>query len=151
LTEHISGLINTQPKQRGAGKTDYWPQPWDFTTKLHAVVDALGNPLKLLLTGGDVHDIVPASDMLSDFSGCNVLADKGYDSATVVSDLESRGNIAVIPSRSNLKNPRDYDHHLYKERHLVVQETRVNLSCQGYNCGFIHLVVVILQTLSRRT
>ena len=82
-------------------------------------MDALGNPLKLFLTGGEVHDIVPASDLLSDFSNCNVLADKGYDSAALVSNLESRSNTAVIPPRSNRKNPREYDHHLYKERHLV--------------------------------
>ena len=82
-------------------------------------MDALGNPIKLFLTGGEVHDIVPASDLLSDFSDCNVLADKGYDSTALVLDLEARNIVAVIPSRSNRKDPREYDHHLYKERHLV--------------------------------
>lgn len=82
-------------------------------------MDALGNPLKLFLTGGEVHDIVPALDLLSDFSDCSVLADKGYDSGALVLDLQSRNNTAVIPSRRSRKNPRDYDHHLYKERHLV--------------------------------
>ena len=66
-----------------------------------------------------MNDIVPAAEMLSGFSGCTVLADKGYDSSALVLDLESRGNTVVIPSRSNSKNPREYDHHLYKERHLV--------------------------------
>jgi transposase len=83
------------------------------------VVDALGTPLKLFLTGGEVHDIVPAPKLLSDFNDCNVLADKGYDSTALILDLESRNIVAVIPPRSNRKNPREYDHHLYKERHLV--------------------------------
>jgi transposase len=82
-------------------------------------VDGLGNPLKLFLTGGEVHDIVPASDLLLDFSDCNVLADRGYDCTALVVDLESRNIVAVIPSRSNRKTPRGYDRHLYKERHLV--------------------------------
>lgn len=59
-------------------------------------MDALGNPLKLFLTGGEVHDIVLTSDLLSNFSNCNVLADKGYDSAALVSDLESRDNTAAF-------------------------------------------------------
>lgn len=63
--------------------------------------------------------MTPAPEMLSDFSNCNVLADKGYDSNALVSDLESRDNIVVIPPRSNRKEPREYDKHLYKERHLV--------------------------------
>jgi transposase len=82
-------------------------------------VDGLGNPLKLFLTGGEVHDIVPAPGLLLDFSDCNVLADRGYDSTALIVDLESRNIVAVIPSRSNRKNPRGYDRHLYKERHLV--------------------------------
>ncbi|MDL2264085.1 IS5 family transposase [Synergistaceae bacterium OttesenSCG-928-I11] len=111
--QHAAGAKGGQEKQalgRSRG---------GFTTKIHAIVDALGNPLKLFLTGGEVHDIVPAPDLLSDFSDCTVLADKGYDSNALVSDLESRNITVVIPPRSNRKDPRDYDYHLYKERHLV--------------------------------
>ncbi len=82
-------------------------------------MDALGNPLELHLTGGEVPDIVPAPELLSSFSDCKVLADKGYDSDALVQELEDRNITAVIPPRSNRKNPRDYDHHVYKERHLV--------------------------------
>lgn len=105
--------------KRGQEKQALGRSRGGFTTKIHAVVDALGNPLILYLSGGEVHDIVPASDLLSGFRDCNVLADKGYDSAALISELESRNITAVIPSRRNRKEQRVYDHHLYKERHLV--------------------------------
>ena len=78
-----------------------------------------GNPLKLFLTGGEVPDIVPASDLLADYRYCNVLADRGYDSLQLEEQLKTQGCTVVIPSRKTNKVQRDLDGHLYKERHLV--------------------------------
>ena len=39
-----------------------------------AVVDALGNPLRIHITGVNVHDMVPACDMINDFNPDHVLA-----------------------------------------------------------------------------
>ena len=47
------------------------------------------------------------------------MADKGYDADYIVEAIEKSGAIAVIPPRSNRKNPRDYDKELYKERNVV--------------------------------
>ncbi len=90
-----------------------------FTTKIHAVVDALGQAVRFTLTGGQRHDITQASDLLSGFAGVTVIADKGYDSEKLISQIQSQGCIPVIPPRSNRKNPRNYDKHIYKERHLI--------------------------------
>lgn len=49
----------------------------------------------------------------------HVIADKGYDSAGLVRVIGAGGARAVIPPRSNRKEPRAYDEHLYKERNLV--------------------------------
>ncbi|WP_374044329.1 transposase [uncultured Bilophila sp.] len=38
-----------------------------LTTKIHVVVDALGNPLRIHLTAGNVNDIVPACDLLEGY------------------------------------------------------------------------------------
>jgi transposase len=48
-----------------------------------------------------------------------VIADKGYDSAPFINAMKGNGTEAVIPPRSNRKEQREYDKHLYKERHLV--------------------------------
>ncbi len=90
-----------------------------FTTKIHVVSDALGLPLKLSLTGGHVHDSVPAIELLKGVTSAYVLADRGYDSKEIVEFIEAQGGKSVIPSRKNNKIHRSYDRHIYKERHLI--------------------------------
>ena len=48
-----------------------------------------------------------------------MIADKGYDSDVIVRQAERQGMQAVIPPRKNRKVQRDYDKHLYRQRHLV--------------------------------
>lgn len=90
-----------------------------FTTKIHAVVDALGNPLKFTLTAGQRHDITQAEFLTQDFSGQYLMADKGYDSNAFVENIISKGFIPVIPSRKNRKQPRVYDDFLYQDRNRI--------------------------------
>ena len=51
-----------------------------LSTKINVAVDALGNPLRLILTEGQVHDIRQAEALIEGFACEKVLADKGYDS-----------------------------------------------------------------------
>ena len=92
-----------------------------MTTKVHAVTDGLGNPLRFLLSSGNRNDICMARALLESFTlnGKLILAGKGYDSDKFVHWVEERGGIVVIPSRVNAKHPRNTDWHTYKERHLV--------------------------------
>lgn len=90
-----------------------------FTTKIHVVVDALGQGLKFSLTPGQRHDITQASYLIEGFESCNIIADKGYDSKQFIEQIDKQQCRPVISPRSNRKDPREYDHHLYKERHLV--------------------------------
>ena len=92
-----------------------------MTTKIHAVVDALGNPLHLLLSAGNETDIRTAPPLLCtlSISGSIVNADKGYDSQAFVDWLQSLGAIPNIPSRETNRLQRECDWWLYKERHLV--------------------------------
>jgi len=89
------------------------------TTKIHAVVDALGNPIRIELTEGQVHDVTRASSLITGFEGANILADKGYDADALIQQIESQGCIPVIPSKRNRTKIRPYDRDTYKERHLV--------------------------------
>ena len=83
------------------------------------MVDALGNPLRFILTPGQRHDITQADLLVKDLENTMLVADKGYDSNALVQQLEEQKSIAVIPSRKNRKQQRDYDKHVYKERHLI--------------------------------
>jgi len=57
--------------------------------------------------------------LVSGIKAEHVIADKGYDSSGLVEVIEAGGATAVIPPRSNRKEPRAYDEHLDKERNLV--------------------------------
>ena len=88
------------------------------STKLHATVDGHGNPVRLKLTEGQVHDVTQAIAMLQD-EGVQVLADKAYDSDTLREHLDKLGCESVIPSKKNRLEARPIDTHTYKSRHLV--------------------------------
>ena len=79
----------------------------------------MGNPIDIVLTGGQTADITEAPQLVADLHDCNVLADKGYDSDTLVKLIGANNCRAVIPPRSNRKTLRTYDRWLYKERHLI--------------------------------
>ena len=51
-----------------------------FSSKIHLLVDALGFPLRFILTGAERHDITQAESLLAPFHFDAVIADKGYDS-----------------------------------------------------------------------
>jgi len=82
-------------------------------------VDALGNPVRFILTAGQLHDILQAEDLISGFSFENLLADKGYDADHFRARVAQAGAQAVIPSRTCRSQAIPYDKHLYKERNLV--------------------------------
>lgn len=90
-----------------------------LTTKIHAVVDGLGNPVRIMTTGGNVHDIIPACEMISGIKADHILADKAYDAEKFICFAQSAGCEIVVPPKSNRIDARYYDKHMYKERHLV--------------------------------
>ncbi len=90
-----------------------------FTTKIHAAVDALGNPIRLILTPGQAHDMPQGLSLLEGFNPKAVLADKAYDADELIDFLREKGIIIVIPPKKNRKEQRDYDSFRYRERHLV--------------------------------
>jgi len=62
-----------------------------FSTKLHAVVDALGNPLRLILTPGQKSDIAQGESLIFGDQAQQVIADKGYDCDRFVLLIEENG------------------------------------------------------------
>jgi transposase len=79
----------------------------------------LGNGLRFILTSGSTNEITQATALIQDFDVDYVIADKGYDSDEFVVEIAAQQAEAVIPPRSHRLRPREYDRHLYRERHLV--------------------------------
>jgi transposase len=94
-----------------------------LSTKVHALVDALGNPVDFFLTGGEAHDLVGADHLLPTMEADTLIGDKAFDAdARVLEPLAKAGKTAVIPPRANRSSPRDYDRELYAARHEVAPE-----------------------------
>ena len=89
-------------------------------TKIHATVDALGNPTDFHLTGGEAHDLVGADHLLPAMQADTLIADKAFDAQErVIEPLLATGKTVVIPPKANRKISRDYDRDLFKARHLI--------------------------------
>jgi transposase len=91
-----------------------------LTTKIHALVDANGNPIALKLTAGQAHDGKSATDMLDGIGpGQILLADRAYDSDALRKTLAERGawaNVKPMPGRVNVPA---FSPFLYRFRNLV--------------------------------
>jgi transposase len=91
-----------------------------LSTKIHALVDALGNPVGFYLTGGEAHDLVGADQLLPTMQADTLIADKAFDAdERVIQPLAAAGKVAVIPPRANRQLSRSYDRDLFKARHLI--------------------------------
>lgn len=92
-----------------------------FSTKIHVSVDGLGNPLRFLLTAGQRHDITQAEALVVGFLELAdyLIGDRSYDAKDFIEHIVNQGAEPVIPSSKTRTAQRDYDKHLYKERHLV--------------------------------
>jgi transposase len=71
------------------------------------------------LTPGNIHDCTHASVLIEKACAGAIIGDKGYDSDAIVTLIESRGSLAVIPAKSNRLIRREHDKDLYKERNQV--------------------------------
>jgi transposase len=89
-----------------------------LSTKIHVLVDALGNPFNLVLTSGQAHDLTAAELLLESADPRALIGDKAYDSDWLIDMLYQRAITPVIPPKENRKVKRDCDFALYRERNL---------------------------------
>lgn len=82
-------------------------------------MDALGNPLRFILTAGQVGDLRQAEALVADLPFEKLLADKGYDSDRFREVIAAAGAEAVIPPNRSRSQAIPYDEEVYKERNLV--------------------------------
>jgi len=106
-------------RKRGAESNAIGSSRGGRSTKVHLVVDALGLPVAYELTVGERHDSVPATELILRANATTILADKGYDSNAIRSELAARNVVSHIPPRKHRIAPIDYDKSLFRARYEV--------------------------------
>ena len=91
-----------------------------LTTKIHALVDAEGRPVRIELTAGQAGDAPMATKLLETVAtGATVLADKAYDTDGIRAFVAARGGWANIPPRITRKGTFAFSRWVYRQRNLV--------------------------------
>src|ERR1700730_5698929 len=102
----LCARISIAPEHEKNGEQAIGRSRGGLTTKIHALVDALGNPVKLMLTPGQAHDLVCAEQLIDGVDPGALLGDKAYDADPLANTLTQRGITPVIPPKANRKSPR---------------------------------------------
>jgi len=91
-----------------------------LNSKLHAVTDALGRPIRMFLSAGNLSDYKGALALLSSLPKAKwLLADRGYDADWFRNALKERKIDPCIPSRKNRKIAIPHDTKRYRQRHRI--------------------------------
>ena len=90
-----------------------------MTTKIHSVVEGLGQLARWTLTAGQAHDLTQAWELIEGMTAGAIIADKAFDADALIATIEQSGAKAVIPPKSNRVAPRDFDRHQYRHRNLI--------------------------------
>jgi transposase len=107
-------------RKRGERKQAIGRSRGGRNTKIHAIADAKGRLLSILLTGGEAHDYPVAERLIRRTKAAEeLLGDKAYDGDELREWLKGRGTKPVIPNKSNRKRRCRFDKNSYRKRHRV--------------------------------
>jgi len=84
-----SGFINMVRQKKHQNQETMGKSRGGLTTRIHAAVDALGNPVRFILAAGQHSEIKQAEALIIGFPACNVIADKGYDADEFIVTIET--------------------------------------------------------------
>ena len=91
-----------------------------LTNKIHALVDAEGRPIHLLLTAGQAGDAPAGREVLARLApGGILLADKAYDTDDIRAETGERGAFANVPPRVIRKRTFAFSPWLYSQWHQI--------------------------------
>ena len=90
-----------------------------MTTKIVALADALGNLLRFVLLPGQRFDTIGVPPLIEGVAFDALIADKAYDSDSIIAELNARGAKAVISQHPRRARPLRIDEEMYKWRHLI--------------------------------
>ncbi|WP_455271045.1 IS5 family transposase [Rhizobium herbae] len=106
-------------RKRGACHQAIGRSRGGLTTKIVALVDALGNLTRFVLLPGQRHDSIAAPDLIDGIDMQALLADKGFDNNHLRDLLQETETKVVIPPKADRKQPIACDFAMYRWRHLI--------------------------------
>jgi transposase len=111
---HQHGACVARNKRQSMGRSRA------LTSKIHALVDRSGLPVRIALTTGEAHDNRLAAKLLSRMKpGSMLLADRGYDADWIRDLVRQHGAWANIPPKRNRTEALCFSPYLYRARNLV--------------------------------
>lgn len=91
-----------------------------MSTKINAVVDERGLPLRIVLSAGQASDKAAVAALIDGLPPARALvADRGYDARAIIDLVRSHGGEPHIPTCRDRKLQRSVDPALYRQRNLV--------------------------------
>ena len=90
-----------------------------MTTKILALTDALGNLVRFILLPGHRFDTVGVAPLIDGLAFEGFIADKAFDSNSIIADLNERGAKIVISPHPRRALALPIDAEIYKWRHLI--------------------------------
>jgi transposase len=119
LTARSSRFTGTAPAQKGDSNQAIGRSRGGLTTKIVALVDALGNLARFVLLPGQRHDSTGVEPLITGVDFDALIADKAFVNDALRATLNERGAIAVIPAKADRKTPIPHDVEMHQWRHLV--------------------------------
>ncbi len=127
-----------------------------MTTKILALTDALGNLVHFVLLPGHRFDTVGVPPLIDGVAFGALIADKAFDSNTIIADLDERGAKVVISQHPRRAKPLPFDAEMYKWRHLIENffcklkefkriAMRADKTDQSFN-AIIHLAAAVINS-----
>lgn len=153
-SRNYTTLTDATRRKRGTQNQAIGKSRGGLTTKIVALVDALGNLARFVLLPGQRHDSVGVEPLLDGVALGALIGDKAFDSDWLRLELNQRGALAVIPPNASRAKAIPYDAEVYKWRHLVenffqrIKEfrriaTRYDKTDTSFRAA-IHLVAIVL-------
>ena len=76
-------------------------------------------PVRIIITSGTVNDCTKALELTDGISAKGLIADRGYDTNSIVEAAIRADMQVVIPPKKLRQVQREYDKDAYRRRHLV--------------------------------
>lgn len=88
-------------------------------SSIHATTNALGSPVRFIMTGGQRNDITQIEGLLDGLKANHVFTDKGYDGQHTMNAIAAKGAKYVVLHRITTATWRAFNTAIYKDRNLT--------------------------------